>query len=45
MSLGSQLWGNVAGATDLVTAQKIAAATLVVTAAISLRFHLGQTLT
>jgi predicted MFS family arabinose efflux permease len=45
MSLGSLLWGNVAGATDLVTAQIIAAATLLVTAAMSLKFHLGQSLT
>ena len=45
MSLGSLLWGNVAGSTDLMTAQKIAAATLVVTAAVSLKFHLGKSLT
>ncbi len=44
MSLGSLLWGNIAGATDLVTAQKIAAASLVLTAALSLKFHLGQSL-
>ncbi len=45
MSLGSLLWGNVAGGSDLATAQTIAAATMVVTAAISLKFHLGQVLT
>ncbi|NND96179.1 MAG: MFS transporter [Pirellulaceae bacterium] len=45
MSTGSFLWGQVAGWTSLSTAQTIAAATIVVTAAISLRFHLGQSLT
>ena len=45
MAIGSTVWGNVAGATDLVTAQIIAAATLLVTAAVSLKFHLGQSLT
>ena len=44
MSLGSLLWGNVAGTTDLVSAQLIAATTMVITAAISLKFHLGQSL-
>ena len=45
MSLGSLIWGQVAGVVGLSTAQVIAAATVVVTAAISLRFRLGQTLT
>jgi MFS family permease len=44
MSAGSFLWGQVAGWTDLSTAQSIAAATLVVTTAISLRFPLGKSL-
>ncbi|QDT13296.1 enterobactin exporter EntS [Planctomycetes bacterium K23_9] len=44
MSLGSFVWGQVAGWTDLSTAQSIAAATLVVTATISLRFKLGKSL-
>ncbi|MGB7342737.1 MAG: MFS transporter [Pirellulaceae bacterium] len=44
MSAGSFLWGQVAGWTNLSTAQSIAAATLLVTAAISLRFRLGKTL-
>ena len=42
MSSGSLLWGQVAGATGIAQAQLIAAATLVVTAAISFRFGLGR---
>lgn len=45
MSIGSMIWGQVAGMVGLSSAQAIAAATVVVTAAISLRFRLGQTLT
>jgi hypothetical protein len=44
MASGSLLWGQVAGATGLVAAQQIAAAALVVTAGLSLRFHLGTSL-
>tara|TARA_R110002049_G_scaffold4601_5_gene32692 strand:+ start:965021 stop:966235 length:1215 start_codon:yes stop_codon:yes gene_type:complete len=44
MSIGSLAWGQLAGAAGIVWAQSIAAATLVVTAAISLRFRLGTSL-
>jgi MFS family permease len=44
MSAGSFIWGQVAGWTSLPTAQSIAAATLVMTTAISLRFPLGKSL-
>jgi len=44
MSLGSLIWGQLAGATDLITAQTIAAVTLMITAAVSLRFRLGTSL-
>lgn len=44
MSSGSLLWGQVAGWTDLSRAQAIAAAALVVSAGISLRFGLGKSL-
>ena len=44
MTTGSFLWGQVAGWTDLATAQSIAAATLLVTTAIGLRFPLGKSL-
>jgi predicted MFS family arabinose efflux permease len=40
MSLGALLWGRVAGSVGLANTQWIAAATLIVTAAISLRFPL-----
>jgi predicted MFS family arabinose efflux permease len=40
MSLGAFLWGRVAGSVGLANTQWIAAATLIVTAAISLRFPL-----
>lgn len=45
MSIGSVIWGQVAGMVGLPSAQAIAAATVIVTAAISLRFRLGQMLT
>ena len=45
MSLGSLTWGSVAGTSDLVLALQLAAIALLLTAALSLRFHLGQQLT
>ncbi|WP_390620385.1 MFS transporter [Stieleria varia] len=41
MSLGSMTWGTIAEHLDVTGAQKIAAATIVVTAAIRTRFRLG----
>jgi len=42
MSIGALVWGQVAGWLGLATTQWIAAATLVVTAAIGLRFPIGD---
>ena len=44
MSIGSVVWGQLAGAVGLSTAQTIAAATLGITAAISGLFRLGNAL-
>ena len=44
MTVGSFFWGQVAGMTDLAMAQTIAALATVVTAAISLQFRIGKSL-
>ena len=44
MSIGSVFWGQLAGAMGIANTQNIAAVALVVTAAISLRFRLGNSL-
>jgi MFS family permease len=44
MSFGSLVWGQLASVVGIMDAQSIAAVTLTVTAAISLRFRLGSSL-